>query len=197
MTTATATPVKTRPATRPAKGKEPTFEDLVPVLANAEAKAKLANGESKQANAERSQAAVNLIRAAYSEKIDAEDVRKALLGGAVLKGTASKAATVVRALADKVIGIGDVKSLNHAYSAVKQLEKIARAGGTSAGTPTTPYSAPVAPAIASVSDAIKFLTDTIAAVTDPDEAFKIGGDLITKITNAITAELKKRDTDDE
>ena len=46
-------------------------------------------------------------------------------------------------------------------------------------------------------EAIKVLIEHIKAITDPDEAFKLGGEWITRVTNGITDALKAREADDE
>ncbi len=176
---------------------QPKFNDLVSELAAADMKARAISGDAAQARAERQVAAVSSIRAAWFEKIDPNDVRTALLDGGVLKGTVSKIVTVVTALNDKVISIGDVKSLNGAYTSVKMLHKIA-AGYASTAAPGTPYST-AAPAIVATTpdEAIKVLVESIKSVTDPDEAFKLGGEWITRVTNGITDALKAREGHDE
>jgi hypothetical protein len=187
---------------KPAKGKkepEESFADLAVDLSAADAKARATSADAGQARAERSTIAVSAIKAAFREKIDGSMVRRDLIDAGVLKGTASKIVTVLAALNDGTITPSDVKSLNGAYNLVKSVAA-ATAGSPSVGVSSTGSTATVtAPGlgIATPDEALKIILHEITSQTDPDKAFKIGGEWITKVTNAITEILKKIDDDDE
>lgn len=177
---------------------EPDFEQLTRDLAAADAAARSTSADASAARANRSDVAVSAIRAAFREGINPEDVRTDLLDAGVLKGTVSKIVTVLNALNDKILGVGDVKSLNGAYSTVKAVHKVS--AGTSfaaTGVPfaTTPSGPPVV--ATTPEEAMKVIVNAVKSVVDPDEAFKLAGEWITRITNQITAALKNREDEDE
>lgn len=187
---------KKRPKPR-AEG-EPSFEDLSVALAVADAKARATSADAGQARGERSTIAVSTIKAAYSETLTGESVRESLLGAGVLKGTVSKIVTVLTALQEGVISPVDVKSLNGAYNLVKQvrattLAAAAALGGT--GAPTVVTAAPGH--VVTPEEALEVILLTITSEKDADKAFKLGGEWITKVTNAITAALKAKGTGEE
>jgi len=195
-------PVDPTTTVKPTKGKkepEESFNDLAISLSAADAKARATSADAGQARAERSTVAVSTIKAAFREKLSPGVVRGNLLAAGVLKGTVSKIVTVLAALSAGTITPSDVKSLNGAYNLVKSVAAAA-AGSPSAGVSSTGSTATVtAPGlgIASPEEALKIILHEITSQTDPDMAFKIGGEWITKVTNAITEILKKIDDDDE
>lgn len=179
---------------------EPTFADLSTALAAADLKARSASADAGAARAERSTVAVNTIKAAFAESQPPEDVRTTLLGAGVLKGTVSKIVTVLNALMVGSITPTDVKSLNGAYSLVKL---IARTGSAAAAAGVGPAvmpvpAAPAKPVVATTpEEALKIILSTITAEKDADKAFKLGGEWITKVTNAITDALKRKSGEEE
>lgn len=175
------------------KAVEPKFEGLAKDLATADAKARAASGDASQARAERSTIATDTIKAAYAEKIDANDVRTGLLGAGVLKGTVSKIVTILNALNASLLTTADVKSLNGAYSLIKQIEKTAAAAaaaGTTGATAPTPSVAVVA---TTPDEALDIIIDAIRAETDLDKQFELAGIWMTKITDRITAVTKEHE----
>lgn len=175
---------------------EPDFAQLTIDLAAADARARSSAADAGAARAERSTVAVGAIKAAFREKLDYGDVRADLLRAGVLKGTVSKIITVLEALNKKIIYPGDVKSLNGAYNAVKAASLVAATSG-SAGPVGVPFAAPVIPVVATTPDeAMKIIIDSIKSVSDPDQAFKLAGEWITRITNEITSALSTIDDEE-
>jgi hypothetical protein len=200
----------TKKSAAPATVTEPTFSDLTLDLAAADAKARITSADAGQARAERSSIAVHTIAAAFAEAIAPEVVRRELLDVGVLKGTVSKIVTVLSALNAGTIVSSDIKSLNGAYNLVKSASKAALAASrlamaAASATSATPWPAPAAPAAppepkyaTKPSEALEVIVEFVKAERDPDKAFKLGGEWITKVTNAITDALKSiGDGDDE
>ena len=189
-------PTTTVKATKAKKEPDEKFDDLRTALSAADAKARSTSADAGQARAERSTIAVSTIKAAFREKIDGSVVRAQLLDAGVLKGTVSKIVTVLAALDTGTITPSDVKSLNGAYSAVKSAAAIA-AGTAAAATASGGTFTGVAAVATTPDEALKIILHEITSQKDPDKAYEIGGEWITKITNAITDILKKLDDDDE
>jgi hypothetical protein len=175
-----------------------TFSEYVTKLAEADAASRVASDDSKQARNERSHVAVDVIKAAFSEGLTPEDVRWSLTQGGVLKGTISKITTVLTALQNGIITVSEVKSLNGAYTAAKAASVAAHVAATLSTAPPVPFaSAPAATKATTPQEAFDLIIDAIKSVTDPDEAFKLGGEWITIITNGITEALASRDDEGE
>ena len=190
---------------------EPKYASLVTDLAAAETDARATSSDASEARGRRITVAVATIRAVIREKINNEELRNDLLDAGILKGTVSKIITIVTAVREGIIAIGDVNSLNGAYVAVKAIRKAhadALAGlSTSpsglAGFSTSPSglatSAMPAPAVKATSpdEALKIIIDSITSEKDADKAFTLGGVWITKITTAIGDALKAIEESDE
>lgn len=174
-------------STTTVKGLEPKFETLVTDMSAADAEARSTSADATQARGKRSTVAVQTILAAHAEKIEAGAARKQLIEAGVLKGTASKIATILTALSNKTIKPSDVKSLNGAYSTVKAAEEAGRAAalGVSATAASTPAPAPAVVATTPEA-AMQVILDSIRKAGDPDAVFKSAGEWITKITNEIS-----------
>lgn len=196
-------PVSTRPATKPraktakSASPEPSFSDLVTDLSIADFDARTASANASEARNKRSTIAVSTIHAAFREKHLADNVRAALLDGGVLKGTVSKIVTVLDALHAGIIVPVDVVSLNGAYTSVKAYYKAVAASGIL--TPgAVPYSTPVPATVATTpEDALQIIIDTVKSISDPEEAFRVGGEWMTRVTNGITDVLKSREDDED
>ncbi len=169
------------------KGLEPKFETLVTDMRDADAEARSTSADAAQARGKRSTVAVQTILAAHSEKIEPGAARKQLVEAGVLKGTASKIATILTALANKTIKPSDVKSLNGAYNTVKAAEEAGRAAALAARGVLAATPAPAPVVVATTPDAaLKVILDSIRGAGDPDAIFKSAGEWITKITNEIS-----------
>ena len=175
------------------------FNAVALQLATADEKARVTSSDAGAARAERGFYAVQAIHAAVSEEKSVEDVRETLLDAGVLKGTVSKITTIVSAVMAGDLLLGQIKSLNGAYTAVKAASKGRIVGGGSAvGAIPLTYAYPVEPVTVTTPDeALTLIIDTVKSITDPDEAYRVGGEWITKITNGITAALKAIDDGDE
>lgn len=171
---------------------EPTFADLTTELATAERESKGLSEDAKAAKAKRSTTAVQTIKAAYSEKVDHNDVRTDLLAAGVLKGTVSKIITILVALDSGVLYVKDVQSLNGAYTAVKTLTGT---GAAAVAATTTGKAAKVS--AATPDEAIKLIVDYLRSITDEPARFAEAGELMTKFTNAITDAMKEEDEEGE
>ena len=188
--------MKPKPKSEFAPG-EPDFITLSAALAAADARARSSAADAGAARAERSTVAVQAIKAAFREVLNGENVRDDLLKAGVLKGTVSKIVTVLNALKEGVITATDVKSLNGAYNLVKSVRLAGTAAGPSAA-PGVPFSAPTPAVVATTPDeAMSIIVNAIKSISDPDEAFKMGGEWITRVTNEISAALKSREDDEE
>lgn len=196
-------PARKSPAT-PATPTGPNFAELTIELVVADQKARGASADSTAARSERSGVAIKTVIGAFNEGIGSYDAQRSLLDAGVLKGTASKMATILRGLHEKLIYVSDLKSLSGSYALVKAAEAtlkspsglITAGGGSPSGTP---YSTPVTPVSATTPEqAIDVIVNFIRSITDPDEAFRVGGEWITITTNRISAALKSiGEADDE
>lgn len=174
-----------------AKSPEHQFEALATQLATAEQTAKARSADASQARAERQSVAVNTIRAAVAEKVEGAVIRTTLLGAGVLKGTVSKIVTVIDAINSGVLQVGDIKSLNGAYSLVKEAQRAAaqvKAGITQTSTGTANSAqAPAQNVGAQTPDeALKIILDAIKNAGSEDAVLKAASEWITKITEGIT-----------
>jgi len=180
---------------------EPQFSKLVNQLSKADAASKSLSADSSAARAEKNAVAVVTIKAAYAERLDVESVRKALLDGGVLKGTVSKITTILSALRGRLIKPSDVKSLNGAYTIVKEIEKIEKANTVAPGgfnADGEPFAVAPEPVVATTPDeAFEVILNAIRSVTDADEAFTLAGEWITRFTNGVSEVLKDKDSSAE
>jgi len=199
-----AAPVKTRPATKPRVKKtaastglaiepEPDFSALVGELSKAESLSKATRADATAATHEKQRVAVSTIKAAYSEKLDSKEVRRALLEGGVLKGTVSKIVQILDALNAKTITLADVKSLNAGYEATKS----AAAGAAAAARVTSPPPAPAPVKLHTPEDALAVIVAHIRAQKDADAQFKEAGVWLSKCTTTITELVKELDDSDD
>jgi hypothetical protein len=175
-------------AKRPAKVTDHQFEALATQLATAEQTAKARSADASQARADRQNLAVGAIKAAIAEKVDGAVVRSTLLGAGVLKGTVSKIVTVIDAINSGVLQVGDIKSLNGAYSLVKEAQRAAAEVKAGANT-TVPQAAtgPVQKIGAQTPDeALKLILDAIKNAGSEDAVLKAASEWITKVTDGIT-----------
>jgi hypothetical protein len=175
-------------AKRPAKVTDHQFEALATQLATAEQTAKARSADASQARADRQNLAVGAIKAAIAEKVDGAVVRSTLLGAGVLKGTVSKIVTVIDAINSGVLQVGDIKSLNGAYSLVKEAQRAAAEVKAGANT-TAPQAAtgPVQKIGAQTPDeALKLILDAIKNAGSEDAVLKAASEWITKVTDGIT-----------
>lgn len=185
----------------PPPAKPNSFAAMSTELAAADIEARAASSDAGQARAKRSTVAVGTIKAAHLEKVVGADVRSVLLDAGVLKGTVSKIVTVLEALYAGHLSPNDVKSLNGAYNLVKSVHAAHAAAGGAPVTsgaifpPVTPVTTP-APAKVTPDEALKIIIDSILAEKNADKQFKLGGDWITKCTNAITDALKESEGDE-
>ena len=175
MTTATTSTTETA---------KPTFAVLVGNLATADFDAKARSGDYKQASENRSTLAVDTIKAAYKEKIDAGVVHRALIDAGIAKGTVSKIVSILTELRDKNLSVTSVKSLNGAYKDVQKIRALrevaaANARAVATGGPVIEVEA----AKATPDDAVKIILDAIRTAKDP---FKASGLWITRLTKEIT-----------
>lgn len=177
---------------------QPSFNQLTIELAEADAAAKGASSDASQARSHKSEVAVTTIKAAFSEKIDSKTVRETLLAAGVLKGTVSKIVTVLNGLEDAVLGLDDVKSLNGSY-ALTRAARAATAAAAAGITASATAFAGATPAVKATTpkEAIAILVDAVKSVKDPDEALKLAGEFITKVTNGLTAAVKSATASEE
>ena len=184
-------PAAKTPATKAASTTEPKFDTLVADLSKADAAARSASSDANQARNARNGVAVDTIRAAVRESLDPENVRTALVAGGVLKGTASKIGTILKAIEDKHIKLDEVKSLSGAYTAAKAARLAAVSAPFTAGAAATTAPAPTSTAtvtMANADDAVALILEDIsnAGGGDPDAVFKAAGEWITRLTNEIS-----------
>ena len=173
------------------------FKDLSAALSVADAKARATTADAGQARSERSTVAVGAIKAAFREKVHVTVVRSELLDAGVLKGTVSKIVTVLTALYESVIEPSDVKSLNGAYSLVKSVYAAAETASTAAAVASAALPTAAPAVVATTPDeALKIILNVITSEKNADKAFKLGGEWITKVTNAITELLRTVDDDE-
>jgi hypothetical protein len=180
--------IKKPAAKRPAKVTDHQFEALATQLATAEQTAKARSADATQARADRQNIAVGAIKAAIAEKVEGAVVRSTLLGAGVLKGTVSKIVTVIDAVSSGVLQVGDIKSLNGAYSLVKEAQRAAAEVKAGVGT-TAPQAAtgPVQKIGAQTPDeALKLILDAIKNAGSEDAVLKAASEWITKVTDGIT-----------
>jgi len=172
------------------------FAQTVKELSIAESAAKAASGNASEARSARSTVAVETIGAAFKEKLSGSDVRTTLLAADIAKGTVSKIVTILEAIHNGVLTVKDIQSLNGAYNLVKAAEKAASAPPV--GSPTVPFAGATGGAVAtSPQEAFDVIVDYIKSVTDADEAFKLGGEWIAKITTGITDALTAREDEED
>lgn len=174
--------------------KFPKFDQLVGELSDADNKARSKAADATQARGERSAIAVSTIAAAFHEGIEPENVRATLLEAGVLKGTVSKIVTVIAALNTKLISLSEVDSLNGAYSLIKRIEG-SYATAVAAAIAETSYETvegPAEPKYATTPEqALEVILESIKGLSSADEKFKVGGEWLTRFTNAISTIMKE------
>lgn len=161
------------------------LESLAVNLASAETLTKVAAGDLAQARAQRQTSAVEVIHYADLHRPDLGDVQHTLLTAGVPKGTVSKINSVLRGIIVGTIERDDVKSLNGAYTLLKNREK-ALAAASSTASSSTPTAPPPAAAATTPDDALEIILNTIRHAGGEDAVFRAAGDWIDKITNAIS-----------
>lgn len=170
------------------------FNNLVGELSTADALARSTSSDASQARASRSGLAVGVIGAAFSAAIPSRTVRESLLDGGVLKGTVSKIISILDALDRELITMGEVKSLNGAYT----LQKERRTRPAAVITPSEPEKTPALPVKPTTPDeAVAIILDAIKSAGKPDAVFKAAGEWITRITNDISALTRAVEDDEE
>lgn len=177
------------------KQQQPSFAQAVADLALAEGNAKAVNADAKQAREVKQSAATEVVFAAHRDKHDPSTIYSDLVAVGVAKGTASKIATVVSALADGSIDVVDVRSLSQAYNAVRAVLAAKLAASVGATVPTSPT--PVPATATTPDEALKIILDAISGAGDDDAVMKAAGDWIEKITNAITDLMRGSEEDEE
>ena len=173
------------------------FATLAADLGIAEADTKAKTGDATAARNKKQTVATAAIKAAFSESVDTADVRAALLDAGVLKGTVSKITTVIDALVEGIIEVSSVESLNGAYNLVKKLRLIEKEAEYLAAHPTAKPAKVAAVVATTPGEALEILLSVIRDEPDVDEAFVLGGKLITKVTNAVTKITKAKAADAE
>ena len=174
------------------------FNNLVGELSTADALARSTSSDASQARASRSGLAVGVIGAAFSAEIPSRTVRESLLDGGVLKGTVSKIISILDALHGELITMGEVKSLNGAYTLQKERRTRPAAVITPSEPETTPATTPALPAKPTTPDeAVAIILDAIKSAGNSDAVFKAAGEWITRITNDISALTRAVEDDGE
>lgn len=170
---------------------EQKFAELAASLATLDTEARAKGADASAVRAQRANVATLTIRAAVNEGVSPEGVRIDLLNAGVLKGTVSKIVTVLNAINGGILSLGDVKSLNQAYSLITNSRK---------GVPNPGVKEVKVEVIKEVKveakytqkGAIDYFVALINDEPDVDKALKMTGDFITKFTNALTRASKEK-----
>lgn len=190
-------PTSTVSATPEIKDELKSFSALAADLGIAEADTKSKSGDATAARNKKQIVATDAIRAAFTEGVDTGTVRALLLASGVLKGTASKIVTILDALAEGVLLLSDVKSLNGGYNLVKKVRLAEREAEYLATHPAAKAAKVAAIVATTPGEALEILLSVIRDEPDVDRAYALGGKLITKVTNAVTKITKSKSDDDE
>lgn len=172
---------------------EPTFEDLKSQLAQFDLAAKTASQDAGAARERKGQSAVAVIGAAFTEKLNGDSVRESLLAAGVQKGTVSKIVTVLTGLYSGQIALGDIKSLNGSYHAVKEAILVASGAGTTAVAVSS--DAPVKQL--TPKEAWKLILDSIEKDKNPLGSASKWLTSITRDITKLTADITKREDEAE
>lgn len=165
------------------------IEQAIADLSTAEAEAKSINGEAAIVRAKKSSAAVGVIYAANAENSEETSLRSALLGVGVLKGTASKIITVLRAHREGKI---DLATIDRESASLSGLYALATKGDTVESVETAPEGPQIVEKIVEVVKEREYATvedmadDLIARfILSADDPFAVSGKVLMMLTERI------------
>ena len=191
-----------------AKLVETKFAEFVQPLAEAEVTLAVNSSVTRESREARSALAVGTIRAAYIEKLAIPEVREALLGAKIPKGTVSKMTRILTAVHDGEMAMVDVVSLNGAYSIIKAKEAAATKAKEEAfdaaflgsgGVLPSPVAGAVSPEPKKLTpdEAFNLIVESVESEKNEDKRLEMISKWITKTTNVLTDIASKTTADDE
>lgn len=165
------------------------IEDAIAALSAAEAEAKAVNGEASIVRAKKSSAAVGVVYAANDAKADETSLRSALLATGVLKGTASKIITVLRAHREGKI---DLATIDREAASLSGLYALATRGETVEKVEAAPEGPQIIEKVIEVVKEKEYATvedmadDLIARfILSADDPFSVSGKVLVMLTERI------------